>query len=87
MEIDGAGVPSSTDRHLLDDCGFQLWQRLRTELAGAYQVHFFSHEFNETFEDPEQFKVMTRNYNAEPHACPATPTGNSGVIKGPPSVR
>ena len=58
-------IPAScTDWHLLDERGFQIWQRLRAELGSTYHVHFFSHEFEERFEDPEEFRMMTRNHSA-----------------------
>ena len=60
---------SSLDWHLLDERGFELWQRLRVELGGKYHVHFRSHEFKETFENPEQFEKITLDENA----CPKHP--------------
>jgi hypothetical protein len=55
------GPVSCIDWHLVDERGFQLWQRLRAELGNIYHVHFYSHEFKETFQDPEQFtKICTK---------------------------
>ena len=43
---------------MLDERGFQLWQRLRAELGSTFHVHFYSHEFKETFEDLEEFRKI-----------------------------
>ena len=49
---------SVTDWRMLDKRGFQLWQRLRAELGSTFHVHFYSHEFKETFEDLEEFRKI-----------------------------
>jgi len=48
------------DERLLDDTGLQIWQQLRTELVGFYRVIFYSFEFGEKFDDPQQF-IAARN--------------------------
>jgi hypothetical protein len=48
------------DKRLLDDTGLQIWQQLRAELAGSYDVIFYSFEFGEKFDDPQKF-IATRS--------------------------
>jgi hypothetical protein len=49
-------VVSMTDWRLLDERGLEIWQRLLVELGTAYHVHFYSQQFKETFEDPDEFR-------------------------------
>ena len=48
------------EKRLLDDKGIEIWQRLRAELAGAYQVLLFSQQFGRPFETPEELDLERR---------------------------
>jgi len=78
-----SGLVSPTDWRLLDERGFQIWQHLRAEIGSRYHVHFYSHEFTETFESPEEFKRVTGRSIAEPEAssfgAPASSVENSNA--------
>ena len=47
--------PSTLDKRLLDDTGFKIWRQLRKELALFYRVIFYSFEFAQTFNNPQEF--------------------------------
>lgn len=49
------------EKALLDDTGLEIWRQLRVELASVYRVLFWSDEFSEPFETPEDF-VALRNF-------------------------
>lgn len=42
------------EKKFLDDTGFEIWQQLRSELNGVYRVLFYSQEFGDSFESPEE---------------------------------
>jgi hypothetical protein len=46
------------DYGLLDVHGIKLWKQLRTELSGQCEVFFYSHRFNESFEDPQELEEL-----------------------------
>ena len=48
---------SVLELRLLDARGFELWLRLREELKGVHRVLFYSQEFYEAFENPEDYKA------------------------------
>lgn len=43
------------EKRLLDDTGLEIWQQLRRELNGVYQVLFHSEELEDSFESPDVF--------------------------------
>jgi hypothetical protein len=47
---------SSLDNRLFDDRGMELWEQLRSELQGQYQVIYYSQELAAYFETPELFR-------------------------------
>jgi hypothetical protein len=49
------GPAADLDKRLLDDRGLVIWRQLRAELDGIYQVLFYSQEFGDSFESPEEF--------------------------------
>src|SRR5690348_9278818 len=49
------------EKRWLDDEGLEIWRRLRAELAGAYRVLFYSEEFSDSFEDPDEFIAAREN--------------------------
>ena len=57
--FDAESPVCETDWRLLDERGFQIWQRLRAELGGTYRVQFYSHQFKTTFEDPNEFRLLS----------------------------
>jgi hypothetical protein len=52
---DGEPKASLVDMRLLDARGFEIWLRLRHELIATHRVLFYSHEFNDSFDLPEDF--------------------------------
>jgi len=48
------------DWGLLDIRGIELWKRLRRELSGKFEVSFYSHRFNESFDDPAEMEKLLR---------------------------
>ena len=48
------------DKRLLDDTGLQVWQQLRAEHSDSYRIIFFSEEFGEKFDNPNEF-IAARN--------------------------
>ena len=51
---------SRLDNRLFDDTGMELWEQLRSELQGQYQVTYYSQEFAEYFETPELFRATRK---------------------------
>jgi len=41
--------------------GLALWNRLRTELSGQFDVVYYSERFNDNFEEPSEFEALLRN--------------------------
>jgi len=58
--------PPSTpiDRRLFDEAGIELWEQLRAELQGQYEVIYYSQEFADYFTSPELFRTS----RIDPHA-------------------
>jgi len=42
-----------------DEQGVALWLQLENELEGAYSIHFYSHEFNQVFATPRDYRKRT----------------------------
>jgi len=57
-------LASPLDNRLFDDRGFELWELLRAELAGRYRVIYWSQEFGEYAETPEEFRRMRADAGA-----------------------
>ena len=47
---------SDLDNRLFDDRGLKLWELLRAELVGRYRVIYWSREFSDYFDTPEEFR-------------------------------
>jgi hypothetical protein len=58
---DRGGGDANIDWLLFDEKGISLWRRLRGELAGRYNVMFYSHRLEEDFEDPDKLEMMLRD--------------------------
>jgi hypothetical protein len=52
------------DNRLFDDRALELWELLRAELAGRYRVIYWSREFSDYFDTPEEFRHMRRHASA-----------------------
>jgi hypothetical protein len=52
---EGNGPVPDLEKRLLDDRGLVIWRQLRAELDGVYGVLFYSEEFGDSFESPEEF--------------------------------
>lgn len=49
------------DWGLFDIEGLELWKQLQAELAGRYEVVFYSHRFNDNFETPSELELLLRH--------------------------
>jgi hypothetical protein len=49
------GHPSDVDLDLLEEQGVAAWRGLRKEVGSSYDVHFYSHKFQERFTTPEEW--------------------------------
>jgi|ERR1041385_1221764 hypothetical protein len=55
------GADSQADWLRFDEKGIEVWKRVQRELAGRYQVVFYSHRLEDDFEDPEKLETLLRN--------------------------
>jgi len=46
---------------IYDQQGLEVWKHVRSELPGRAQVIFYSHVFEQDFEDPEALESLLRN--------------------------
>ncbi len=53
MNFSDTDQPLDIDVKLLDERGVAIWQAVRAELDGQFQVYYHSLRFNETFRVPE----------------------------------
>jgi hypothetical protein len=56
-----SGADSQVDWLLFDEKGIEVWKRAQRELAGRYQVVFYSHRLEDDSEDPEKLETLLRN--------------------------
>jgi len=56
---DSRPVPD-LEKRLLDDTGLEIWRQLRAEVGHVYRILFWSQEFGDHFESPEEFMMIRK---------------------------
>jgi hypothetical protein len=64
FEASDQPIIPDVEKRLLDDTGLEIWQMLRKELTGFYRVLFYSAEFGDSFENPEEFVAVRKQTDA-----------------------
>jgi hypothetical protein len=60
LYLSADGPRSQLDNRLFDDKGIELWEQLRSELQGQFEVIYYSQELAEYFATPELFKATRK---------------------------
>lgn len=64
LYLDNDELPSDLDNRLFDDGALELWESLRAELAGRYNVIYYSREFMLYVDTPEAFRRLRADASA-----------------------